>query len=200
MLVWRLDRWGRSLANLVATLQELEHLGVGFVSLTEALHLSTPSGRAFQGRLGPGEPLNSSNGHVGPQNRNFPLLNAALKMHPPSRCAVPNSGIGLNKSRTILPTRSVGRTRFSKGGAVQCSERLAHCSSLQRPASCVYKHSPRCPIRLMPAREIMALPSPGHKFLGYSYLAGLGVSRQGPAKTKGVGHWIPLKPSSEDTL
>jgi len=39
VLVWRLDRWGRSVADLLATLQELEHLGVGFVSLTEALDL-----------------------------------------------------------------------------------------------------------------------------------------------------------------
>src|ERR1017187_1322886 len=39
VLVWRLDRWGRSVADLLATLQELDHLGVGFVSLTEALDL-----------------------------------------------------------------------------------------------------------------------------------------------------------------
>jgi|ERR1017187_2090213 putative DNA-invertase from lambdoid prophage Rac len=45
VLVWRLDRWGRSVTDLLATLQELEHLGVGFVSLTEALDLTTPSGR-----------------------------------------------------------------------------------------------------------------------------------------------------------
>src|ERR1035437_5260640 len=31
VLAWRLDRWGRSVADLLATLQELEHLGVGFV-------------------------------------------------------------------------------------------------------------------------------------------------------------------------
>ena len=37
VLVWRLDRWGRSVTDLLATLQELEHLGVGFVYLTEAL-------------------------------------------------------------------------------------------------------------------------------------------------------------------
>src|SRR5580700_3100731 len=35
VLVWRLDRWGRSLMDLVATLQELIDLNVGFVSLTE---------------------------------------------------------------------------------------------------------------------------------------------------------------------
>src|SRR5713226_8828513 len=47
VLVWRLDRWGRSVTDLLATLQELEHLGVGFVSLTEALDLTTPAGRAM---------------------------------------------------------------------------------------------------------------------------------------------------------
>src|SRR5579863_4148878 len=50
-LVWRLDRWGRSVADLVATLQELQHLGVGFVSLTEALDLTTPAGRAMAAML-----------------------------------------------------------------------------------------------------------------------------------------------------
>ena len=30
VLVWRLDRWGRSVTDLLATLQELEHLGRGF--------------------------------------------------------------------------------------------------------------------------------------------------------------------------
>ena len=51
VLVWRLDRWGRSLADLVVTLKELAELGVGFVSLTEALDLTTPTGRAMAGLL-----------------------------------------------------------------------------------------------------------------------------------------------------
>ena len=51
VLVWRLDRWGRSVIDLLATLQELEHLGVGFVSLTEALDLTTPAGRAMAALL-----------------------------------------------------------------------------------------------------------------------------------------------------
>jgi len=51
VLVWRLDRWGRSVTDLLATLQELDHLGVGFVSLTEALDLTTPAGRAMAGML-----------------------------------------------------------------------------------------------------------------------------------------------------
>jgi DNA invertase Pin-like site-specific DNA recombinase len=51
VVVWRLDRWGRSMADLVTTLQELRDLDVGFVSLTEALDLTTPSGRAMAGLL-----------------------------------------------------------------------------------------------------------------------------------------------------
>ena len=51
VVVWRLDRWGRSVADLVATLQELQYLGVGFVSLTEALDLTTPAGQAMAGLL-----------------------------------------------------------------------------------------------------------------------------------------------------
>src|ERR1700758_1965306 len=51
VLVWRLDRWGRSVTDLLATLQELEHLGVGFISLTEAMDLTTPAGRAMAALL-----------------------------------------------------------------------------------------------------------------------------------------------------
>jgi DNA invertase Pin-like site-specific DNA recombinase len=46
-VVWRLDRWGRYLVDLVNTPQELSSLKVGFVSLSEALDLTTPSGRAL---------------------------------------------------------------------------------------------------------------------------------------------------------
>jgi DNA invertase Pin-like site-specific DNA recombinase len=51
VLVWRLDRWGRSLVDLVVTLKELAELGVGFVWFTEALDLTTPTGRAMAGLL-----------------------------------------------------------------------------------------------------------------------------------------------------
>jgi putative DNA-invertase from lambdoid prophage Rac len=47
ILVWRLDRWGDSLRDLVQTLQELNALGVGFMSLSEPLDLTTPSGWAL---------------------------------------------------------------------------------------------------------------------------------------------------------
>ncbi|MEO5969410.1 MAG: recombinase family protein [Bdellovibrionia bacterium] len=51
VLVWKLDRCGRSVVDLVTTLKELGTLGVGFISLTEALDLTTPIGRAMTGLL-----------------------------------------------------------------------------------------------------------------------------------------------------
>jgi DNA invertase Pin-like site-specific DNA recombinase len=49
ILIWKLDRFGRSLADLMTSLNELSGLGVGFISLTESLDFSTPSGRAMAG-------------------------------------------------------------------------------------------------------------------------------------------------------
>jgi len=51
IIVWKLDRWGRSIVDLVSSLKDLTEVGVGFVSITEALDLTTPSGRAFAGML-----------------------------------------------------------------------------------------------------------------------------------------------------
>src|ERR1700746_2686389 len=45
VLVWKIDRFGRSLKHLVNSLAELGALGVAFVSFRDNLDLSTPSGR-----------------------------------------------------------------------------------------------------------------------------------------------------------
>jgi len=42
VLVWKLDRFGRSLKHLVNSIADLEALGVAFVSLRDNLDLSTP--------------------------------------------------------------------------------------------------------------------------------------------------------------
>jgi DNA invertase Pin-like site-specific DNA recombinase len=49
--VAKLDRWGRSLTDLVSTLQELTELGVGFVSVSDSIDLTTAAGRALAGML-----------------------------------------------------------------------------------------------------------------------------------------------------
>jgi DNA invertase Pin-like site-specific DNA recombinase len=45
LLVWKLDRFGRSLRHLVNAIAELEAWHIAFVSLRDNLDLSTPSGR-----------------------------------------------------------------------------------------------------------------------------------------------------------
>jgi DNA invertase Pin-like site-specific DNA recombinase len=52
IIVWRLDRWGRSLLDLTHSLEELRVLKVDFVSVTEGLDFSTPTGRAMGQMLG----------------------------------------------------------------------------------------------------------------------------------------------------
>lgn len=45
LLVWRLDRLGRNLKHLIMLLDELQALGVAFVSLQEGIDATTPAGR-----------------------------------------------------------------------------------------------------------------------------------------------------------
>jgi DNA invertase Pin-like site-specific DNA recombinase len=45
VVCWRLDRLGRNLKHLVNVLDELQGLGIGFVSLGEGIDLGTPAGR-----------------------------------------------------------------------------------------------------------------------------------------------------------
>ncbi|MFQ5948793.1 MAG: recombinase family protein, partial [Acidimicrobiia bacterium] len=47
VLVWRFDRFARSVKQLVAALETFRSLNVGFVSLQEQLDTSTPIGRAM---------------------------------------------------------------------------------------------------------------------------------------------------------
>jgi putative DNA-invertase from lambdoid prophage Rac len=49
--VAKLDRWGRSLADLVTSMQELTDLGVGFVSVSDSIDLTTAAGKALAGML-----------------------------------------------------------------------------------------------------------------------------------------------------
>jgi len=49
LLVWKLDRLGRSLKHLVNTIADLEALGIAFASLKDSLDLSTAGGRLLFG-------------------------------------------------------------------------------------------------------------------------------------------------------
>lgn len=52
LVVWRLDRLGRSLPHLVGTVDELASRGVGFRSLTEGFDTTTAAGRLMLGVIG----------------------------------------------------------------------------------------------------------------------------------------------------
>ena len=45
LVVWRLDRLGRSLKHLIEVVEKLEEMGVGFQSLTEAVDTTTSGGK-----------------------------------------------------------------------------------------------------------------------------------------------------------
>jgi DNA invertase Pin-like site-specific DNA recombinase len=45
LVVWRLDRLGRTLKHLIELMAELEGQGIGFHSVTEAIDTTTPGGR-----------------------------------------------------------------------------------------------------------------------------------------------------------
>src|SRR5262245_34950069 len=45
VVCWRLDRLGRSLKHLITLLEELQALGVAFVSLAEGIDATTPAGK-----------------------------------------------------------------------------------------------------------------------------------------------------------
>ena len=45
LVCWRLDRLGRNLKHLITLLDDLQELGVGFVTLGESIDTTTPAGR-----------------------------------------------------------------------------------------------------------------------------------------------------------
>ncbi len=51
ILVWKFDRYARSVTHLLDSLKEFDHLGIGFVSVTDLIDTRSPQGKAMFGML-----------------------------------------------------------------------------------------------------------------------------------------------------
>ena len=52
VVVWKFDRFGRSLKHLLDSLEEFHALGIDFISLTEGIDTTTPTGQLLFGIFG----------------------------------------------------------------------------------------------------------------------------------------------------
>lgn len=99
VLVWRLDRFGRSLQHLQNAIAVLRDAKVGFISLKEGFDLTTPMGKAFFGMLGVFAEFERD---VIAERIKAGLRNAKAKGHLPGRKIDPKRG----PSRTTLWRRA----------------------------------------------------------------------------------------------
>ena len=52
MLVWKFDRFARSMRHLLMALEEFDHLGMRFVSVRDQIDTNSPMGRAMFTTIG----------------------------------------------------------------------------------------------------------------------------------------------------
>lgn len=117
VLVWKLDRFGRSLKHLVNALAEFEALGIAFVSLTDHLDLSTPQGRLMFGIIGAMAEFERS---LIQQRVKAGIENARAKGKRIGRKPI---ALDLPRLRAL---RSEGRTIRQIASALGCSRSLVH--------------------------------------------------------------------------
>jgi len=91
LIVWKLDRLGRNLRDLIHMLDDLRERGIKFQSLTEAIDTSTPTGRAMWQIIGVLAELERSlitertkAGVKAAQSRGVPRVNCLLPGNPVS--------------------------------------------------------------------------------------------------------------------
>jgi len=52
VIVWKFDRFARSVVHLLEALEEFNHLGIGFISLTDGIDTKSPAGKALFSIIG----------------------------------------------------------------------------------------------------------------------------------------------------
>jgi DNA invertase Pin-like site-specific DNA recombinase len=109
VLVWKIDRFGRSLRHLVNALADLDAYGVAFVSLRDNLDLSTPSGRLMFQVIGAMSEFERS---LIQERVRAGLRNAVAR------------GVRLGRPRTVVDAAEIARLRASGASWRQISEQL----------------------------------------------------------------------------
>ncbi len=116
LLVWRIDRLGRSITDLIKLVSDLSDRGIQFRSLTEAIDTATPGGelvfhifaalaqmerRLLSERTRAGHAAAKARGHVGgrPTVMTVEKLEAARAMHANGATfTVISTGLGISRS------------------------------------------------------------------------------------------------------
>jgi DNA invertase Pin-like site-specific DNA recombinase len=119
ILVWKLDRFGRSLKHLVNALAELEAVGVAFVSLRDGFDLTTPAGRLMFGVVAA---MAEFERDLIRERVKAGMANAKAKGHRVGRKPVAIDFAALNAMR------SEGRTIRDIALSLGCSRSLVHKS------------------------------------------------------------------------
>jgi DNA invertase Pin-like site-specific DNA recombinase len=121
VLVWKFDRFARSVSHLLRALETFNSLGVGFVSLSESLDTSTPSGKMVFTVLGAVAELERS---LTAERIRAGLRNARAK------------GKRLGRPRVTVDSARI-RARRAQGDswATICREMCVSKGSAQRAAS-----------------------------------------------------------------
>jgi DNA invertase Pin-like site-specific DNA recombinase len=109
VLVWKIDRFGRSLRHLVNALADLDAYGVAFVSLRDNLDLSTPSGRLMFQVIGAMSEFEKS---LIIERVRAGLRNAVAR------------GVRLGRPTRIVDAAEIGRLRTSGASWREISQRM----------------------------------------------------------------------------
>ncbi len=80
VVVWRFDRFARSVSHLLRALETFKALGIEFVSLSEQVDTSTPTGRMVFTVLEPHWPCDAQGVAAGPGNRGIFTRKMAWKL------------------------------------------------------------------------------------------------------------------------
>jgi DNA invertase Pin-like site-specific DNA recombinase len=101
VMVWKLDRFARSLKHLVNALAEFDALGVAFISLRDHLDLTTPSGRLMFQIIGA----------MAEFERALIVERVRAGLHNPDRPGFSSKGNRLGRPRVTVPQAKIDRLK-----------------------------------------------------------------------------------------